>query len=87
MPNASGNRLELEGLSVSNDAARDILAIGSSGNSRLTLHSEIVLRLQYLKDNSDHLIHPKSLVKIALKDLIRKEGNGKIKTDLQDLLR
>ena len=79
--------LELEGLSVSNDAARDILAIGSSGNSRLTLHSEIVLRLQYLKDDSDHLIHPKSLVKIALKDLIRKEGNGKIKTDLQDLLR
>ena len=78
---------EVVGTTRNNDQAKDILAISSNGTTNLTLNAEIILRIQYLKDDSDYLIHPNNFVAMALKDLTRKEGNLRTKRDLVDLLR
>ena len=39
-----------------------------------------------LVDDQNYLIHPKVMLNLSLRHLIRREGNEKIKTKLRDLL-
>ena len=78
---------EVLGTTSNNDRAKDILAISSYGTARLTLNAEIIQRIQFLRDDTDYLLHPNHFVRMAIKDLIRKEGNLRVKTELEDLLR
>ena len=71
---------------MSNNSAKDIFAISSSSITQLTLHAELIQRIQFLKDDRPYLIHPNELVKITLKDLAKKEGNQSLKREIKDLL-
>ena len=73
---------------LSQDIARDLLTIPSSENNlaELTVHAEIIQRKMSLVDDQDFLIHPKVMLNLSLRHLIRREGNEKIKTKLRDLL-
>ena len=77
---------ELLNVTPTADPIKDILAIRSTGLTQLTIHSEIILRIVYLKDDLTYLIHPKTFVKTTIKDLIIKEGNRTIKNELRSLL-
>ena len=69
-----------------NDPIREILALSANDTTVLTLHAEIIQRILYLKDDANYLIHPKTFVNAAIKDLIVKENKINIKNELRDLL-
>ena len=69
-----------------NDLTREIVALSSNDTTALTLHAEITQRLLYLKDDANYLIHPRTFVNAAIKDLIVKENKVNIKNELRDLL-
>ena len=54
--------------------------------SSITLDAEILLRISYLRDTQNYLIHPNVVVKQCLSSLARKEKNLKIREDLKSLL-
>ena len=54
--------------------------------SSITLDAEILLRISYLRDTQNYLIHPNVVVKQCLSSLARKEKNVKIREDLKSLL-
>ena len=75
-----------------NDPAEDLIdkifcATPDATLAALTIHAEIILRIRQLKEDSNYLILPKILVHNAVKSLILKEQNVKIKRHLSDLLR
>ena len=72
---------------VAIDPIRAALAIASKNQEDLTLHAEILLRIQYLKEGQDYLLRPQVLVEHALKDLVMREENKKVKERLKTLLR
>ena len=51
----------------------------------MTLTAEVALRISYLKDDQNYLLHPKSVVTNCIKTLIRNE-RGELKEDLSALL-
>ena len=75
-----------------NDPAEDLIdkifcATPDATLAALTIHAEIILRIRQLKEDSNYLILPRILVHNAVKSLILKEQNVKIKRHLSDLLR
>ena len=52
----------------------------------LTIHSEIINRILYLRDSAEYLLRPKAFVRQTLEYLTRKEKSWEIKRDLEDLL-
>ena len=52
----------------------------------LTINAEILLRILSLKDDENHLIHPKHFVRNALKYLVRREKKEEIKRNLKSVL-
>ena len=69
----------------SNNAIKDILAT-SEDLTVLTVQTEIIQRILFLKETQTYLKHPKCLVDLAIKDLARKEGNPEIKNEIEALL-
>ena len=66
-----------------------MLALGSyieSTPTILTLHAELLLRILYLKDDQNYLVHPKNLVKHCLKYIARCEKKPEIKDEIKSLL-
>ena len=64
--------------------------IGSSVEStmtNLTLNAEILLRISYLREEQNYLIHPRTFVKNCLKAIERNEGKAEIKEEIKALLR
>ena len=53
----------------------------------LTIHSEIINRILYLRDSAEYLLRPKAFVRQTLEYLTRKEKSWEIKRDLEDLLK
>ena len=68
------------------DRIRQILDVGCTSSTVLTIHAEILLRILSLKDASNYLVHPKALVKLALKYLHRSERDVESKREIEDLL-
>ena len=65
------------------------LALGSyieSTPTVLTLHAEILLRILYLKENQNYLVHPRILVKHCLKYIARCEKKTLIRDEIKSLL-
>ena len=52
----------------------------------LTLNAEILLKISYLKDEQNYLVHPKTFVKNCLKAIERNERKTKIKEEIKALL-
>ena len=52
----------------------------------LTINAEIMQRIQVLKDNQDHLIHPRHFARNALQLLVRRENNRESKEKLKSVL-
>ena len=66
---------------------KEILGVSVGNNSLLlSIHGEILQRILYLKDNSDHLLHPKALVNFALKYVLKNERKAENKTEIASLL-
>ena len=68
------------------DPIRDALAIAPTSLEDLTIHAEIFLRILSLRDDQSYLLLPKVFVKMALKDLLLKEGKEGIRSRIKDLL-
>ena len=63
--------------------------LGTLGNSTIasmTLNAEILLRILYLKDSQNYLVHPKVFVKQCLKSVIVKEKKLVIRDSVKALL-
>ena len=60
------------------DVVKEVLAVRKD-LAELSVHAEVLQRILYLKEDQTFLIHPKSFVELALKDLAKKEGNAGIK--------
>ena len=52
----------------------------------LTLNAEILLKISYLKDEQNYLVHPKTFVKNCLRAIERNERKTKIKEEIKALL-
>ena len=74
------------GKNPSDNPINDTFAVNSSDLTELTIHAEIIQRILYLKEDQNYLLHPKTFVKLAIKELTIKEGNSRIKNTLRDLL-
>ena len=65
------------------------VAIGSfldSNQTILTINAEILLRISYLKDDQEYLVHPKTFIKCCLKSIARNERNKSVKEAIEALL-
>ena len=72
---------------LSQQKARAIVgAYLDSNPTILTINAEILLRILSLKDDENHLIHPKHFVRNALKYLVRREKKEEIKRNLKSVL-
>ena len=72
-----------------NTLESNTVAMGSNPESNptiLTLNAEILLRISYLRDDQNYLIHPKAFVTNCIKALIRNERKTDIKEGLNSLL-
>ena len=61
-------------------------ATKGSTETLLVIHAEVLTRIMTLKSNNSYLIHPKLLVKTALRYITSKEQNGAVKESLKALL-
>ena len=52
----------------------------------LTVKAEILSWILRLKDSQTYLVHPKHLVRMALRGLARKETKKEILSDIKDIL-
>ena len=84
------NKLRINGIDLSNINFEDpdvFLAARTEDNlTIMTIHAEILRRILSLKDAPDHLIHPRIITQLAIKHLIRREGNRLVKEQLKTLL-
>ena len=69
------------------DLKNKILGLVTGTNRTLmTIHAEVLTRIQLLKDDTNHTVHPKRFVELALMFLRKRERNSEIKSSLDDLL-
>ena len=52
----------------------------------LAIHSEIILRIRMLKDDSDHLLLPKIFVKNAVNAVLRNETEPALRAKIRESL-
>ena len=57
----------------------------TSNTAILTLNAEILLRIMYLKENQNYMMHPKALVMLCLKSIARND-KAKAGTSIKALL-
>ena len=75
----SANRQQL-------DSYETILGCHMTSNTAiLTLNAEILLRIMYLKENQNYMMHPKALVMLCLKSIARND-KAKAGTSIKALL-
>ena len=69
------------------DEPETFLAARNNDNlAIMTVHTEILKRILALRDNQDHLIHPRILTKLAIRYLVKREKNMLVKEQLKTLL-
>ena len=51
----------------------------------ITLAAEIILRISYIDESQNFLLHPKNIIAHSLRALVVKEGNEEIKDALYSL--
>ena len=61
-------------------------ALLSQSLTDLTIKCEILNRVLSLKDEQSYLVHPRTLVRLAIESVNKKEVKKEIKEDLRDLL-
>ena len=61
-------------------------ALLSQSLTHLTIKCEILNRVLSLKDEQSYLVHPRTLVRLAIESVHKKEVKKEIKEDLRDLL-
>ena len=84
--NSFNNKLTTTDISRIDPANAAIGGFRDSNPTILTINAEILLRIQYLKDNQEYLIHPKTFVISCLKTIVRNERNKEVKEAIEALL-
>ena len=72
---------------LSEDRTKACLGALIEGNKDvLTINAEILTRILYLKSDQNFLLHPKKIIELALKLILRREQKTEIKSSIEDLL-
>ena len=58
----------------------------SSNVTILTINAEILLKIYFLKEGQNYLLHPKTIIEQALNLIARREKNSAVKNSVNDLL-
>ena len=75
-------------MDLSQDKTKLIIAANRKSNiATMTLSAEIMQSILYLKAEQTFLVHPKHVVKQAIKRLSKNEGNPDLKREFIELVR
>ena len=76
-----------DSVNPNDDPVKTIIAASPKSTvASMTLIAELLQNIQYLKPDQTYLLHPKFIVKRALKNLRIKEGNTKIRENFIEIL-